>query len=185
MMSSLFNMLTGSSTTTLDLSHEYPAIVTHYTMEAQRFGVPNSQSSSPAAVQTQPHVASAQGPAPMDWEMSHEKCGYVWTGSLYLNGICAYARAQETEAVRDPYAHSFVKRLSILHPRRILSAWPKHFQLEPVFDSQINILDIQAWAHKTKASVVRLSGIDNMDKHHFGQLVEMLRSGRGVSRPSC
>ena len=116
--------------------------------------------------------------------VSHEKCGYVWTGSLYLNGICAYALAQETEAVRDPYAHSFVKCLSILHPRRILSAWPKHLQLEPVFDSQMNILDFQAWAHKTKASVVGLSGIDNMDKHHFGQLVEMLRSGRGVSLPS-
>jgi hypothetical protein len=67
----------------------------------------------------------------------------------------------------------------------MLSAWPKHMQLEPVFDSQMNILDFQAWAHKTKASVVGLSGIDNMDKHHFGQLVEMLRSGRGVSRPSC
>ena len=146
MISSLFNMLTSSSTTALDLSHEYPAIGTHSTMEAQRFWIPNSQSSSPAAVQTQPHVAGAQGLAPIDWEMSpqgsgfeqqppipcnhseakffggdlenpsagptaqgvsHEKCGYVWTGLLYLNGICAYARAQETETVRNPYAHGF------------------------------------------------------------------------------
>ena len=66
----------------------------------------------------------------------------------------------------------------------MLSAWPKHLQLEPVFDSQINILDIQAWLRETKAPVVRLSGIDNMDKHHFSQLVETLRSGRGVSLQS-
>ena len=116
--------------------------------------------------------------------VSHEKCGYVWTGSLYLNGICAYARAQATETVRDPYAHFFLKRISALHPGRMLSTWGKHLQLEPVFDSQINILDIQLWAHETKAPIVRLSGMDNMDRHHFSQLVGTLRSGRGVSLPS-
>jgi hypothetical protein len=39
--------------------------------------------------------------------VSHEKCGYVWTGSLFLNGICAYAQAQETEAVRWQSAARF------------------------------------------------------------------------------
>jgi hypothetical protein len=65
----------------------------------------------------------------------------------------------------------------------MISAWPKHLQLEPVFDSQVNNLNIQGWMHDTKAPVVRLSGIDEKDEH-FGQLIETLRRGRGVSRPS-
>ena len=183
----------------------------------------DSQKSSPAAVQTWPLVAGAQGSAPMDLEASpqgsgverqppiprdytealnfggdfanpsagptapgasRERCGDEWTGTLYwnLNAVCARTQA----SVRNPHAHSFrgTSINEVLHPRRMLSAWPKHLQLEPVFDSQINILDIQTWLLETRAPVVRLSGIDNMDKHHFSQLVETLKSGRGVSLPS-
>jgi hypothetical protein len=232
--------------TALDLSPEYPTYGIHNTMEDQMFWmhnlqhtgsdvctqapatdpVPNpyevSQAPSRAAVQTQPHVASAQGSTPMDAKespqgsgveqqppiprdhtgvlnsagdfanpsagstaqgVSREKCGDEWTGILYLNGVCAHARAQASETVHDPYGQSFVKRLRVLHPRRMISAWPKHLQLEPVFDSQVNNLNIQGWMHDTKAPVVRLSGIDEKDEH-FGQLIETLRRGRGVSRPS-
>jgi hypothetical protein len=101
------------------------------------------QSSSPTAVQTQPHsnsidihVPGAQGLASMPWSVSphgsgvgrqesmpHDHMGafnvsgnladtnagntMLWTGTLYLNGVCAQARAPATEAVRNPYAHSF------------------------------------------------------------------------------
>ena len=180
------------------------------------------QASSPAVVQTQPHVLGPQEPAPMDCEVSlhssgveqqqpihmepiksggdlanssagptaqgafrdSEMSGDEWTGTLYLNGVCALVRAQPNETVRNPYAHSFVKRVSVLHPRRKLSAWPNHLQLEPVFDSQIDSLDIQAWMDQTKAPSVRLSCRDETDKRQFRQLVGILRSGSGVSRPS-
>ena len=98
------------------------------------------QSSSTAAVQTQPFVAGAQGSTPMDWEMSPQGSGVpsiprnhteahnfggklenasagdtvVWTGTLYLNGICAHAQASATEAVRNPYAHAFHERSTSL-----------------------------------------------------------------------
>ena len=110
-----------------------------------------------------------------------EMSGDEWNGALYLNGICAHARAHADETIRNPYAHSFVKCLSALHSRRKLSAWPNHLQLEPVFDTQINHLDIQAWMHETKAPVVQLSCRDGTDKRQFCQLVKILRSGRGVS----
>ena len=48
---------------------------------------------------------ASAGPTPQG--VSREKCGDEWTGALYLNGICAHARAQATEAARNPYAHSF------------------------------------------------------------------------------
>ncbi|KAF8462792.1 hypothetical protein DFH94DRAFT_787675 [Russula ochroleuca] len=209
-----------------DLSPEYPAYGTHNMMEDQRLGAPDwqytesdvhsevpgmdsvlnpcevPQASSPAAAQTQPHVAGAQESAPMDYEVSPhgsgveqqqpiprdhtkvlnsggdlanisagpaaleavcEMSGDEWTGTLYLNGVCAQARARATEAVRNPK----------------LSAWPSHLQLEPVFDSQINILDIRAWMDETKAPVVRLSCRDVTDKRQFCRLVGTLRSDGG------
>jgi hypothetical protein len=45
------------------------------------------------------------GPAAL--EAVCEMSGDEWTGTLYLNGVCAQARARATEAVRNPYAHSF------------------------------------------------------------------------------
>lgn len=116
--------------------------------------------------------------------VSREMSGDEWNGTLYLNGVCAHARAHADETVRNPYAHSFVKCQSALHSRRKLSAWPNHLQLEPVFDTQVNNFDIQKWMHETRAPVVRLSCRDGTDKRQFCQLVGILRSGHGVSRQS-
>jgi hypothetical protein len=90
----------------------------------------------------------------------------LWTGTLYLNGVCAQARAP--------------KHLSVLHPLRMLSAWPKKLYLEIVATPNISTLDIQAWMHETKVTVVRIDRTDS----NFDQLVGEVRSGGSVSRPS-
>jgi hypothetical protein len=81
-------------------------------------------------------VPGARGLAPVDLSVSRHGCGVeqqqpiphdymgasnasgdlantnagntmLWTGTLFLNGVCAQARATKAEAVHDPYAHSF------------------------------------------------------------------------------
>jgi hypothetical protein len=81
----------------------------------------------------------------------------LWTGTLYLNGVCAQARAPATEAVRNP----------------MLSAWPKKLYLEIVATPNISTLEIQAWMHETKVTVVRIDRTDS----NFDQLVGEVRSG--------
>ena len=79
-----------------------------------------------------------------------------WKTLLELERHVTYAntRALAAEAIGDPYAHA-MRLMSI--GRRIhintqkLSAWPKYLRLELVVDSEISILDIQAWIHQTKA----------------------------------
>jgi hypothetical protein len=63
----------------------------------------------------------------------------------------------------------------------MLSAWPTYLQLDLVVDSEISTLDIQAWIRQTKAPMVRLGYTNGTDECDFVNLVETLRSARGVS----
>ena len=112
--------------------------------------------------------------------------GGGWTGRLHWEGVWIHARAKVTEAVRNPYAHAFVKLLLVedLHSRRKLPEWPEDLQLEIVADPKLSIIDIQAWMRKTKASMAVLRCICETDKFEFDQLVETLRNDHSVSRPS-
>ena len=61
--------------------------------------------------QQQPMPHDYTGPGAFNVSGNHANTNtgntMLWTGSLYLNGVYAQARAPKTEAVRDPYAHSF------------------------------------------------------------------------------
>ena len=183
----------------------------------------DAQASSLTAMQTQPHVPGAQGPAPVPWPVSphgggveeqqpmlHDCAGAFnasgdlasasagpaaqgvsrgmgWTGRLHWDGRCIHAQAKAAEAVLNPYAHAFVKLLSLgdLHlVRRKLSEWPDDLQLEPVADPELSTLDSQAWMRKTKPPMALLRCICDTDNCDFDQLIEALSNGHGVSRSS-
>ena len=164
--------------------------------------VEGTQASSSAAEQTQPQVQSAQELIPMHLLANdtgrnlaipsagpttvgaiHVMSGDEWTGRLFSNGTFVYAQAQAKEAARDPYANAFVTLLldDLVHSRRMLSEWPEDLQLEHVPVPNISSLDIQTWMLKTKAAVVRIRCLDQMDNWVFDQFVEELRNHRGES----
>ena len=156
------------------------------------------QVSSPIAMQVLPYVPGAQVPTPMPdatEELANASAGPTarrgtcdggWTGRLYWNGVWIHAQAKADEAVRNPYAHAFVKLLLVedLHSRRKLPEWPEDLQLEIVADSKLSTTDIQAWMRKTKASMAVLRCIYETEQFDFNQLVQTLSNNRSVSRPS-
>ena len=134
--------------------------------------------------QQQPMPHDYTGPGALNVSGNHANTNtgnaMLWTGSLYLNGVYAQARASKTEAVRDPYAHSFRETpISLTLPRRMLSAWPKILSLECVAAPNISTLDIQAWLHETAAPLVRIHGTDS----NFDRLVGEVRNSGDVSLP--
>ncbi|KAH9995777.1 hypothetical protein BJV77DRAFT_1066144 [Russula vinacea] len=152
------------------------------------------QSSSPAAVQTQPHfdsttdmhVPGAQGFAPVHGLVSRHGSGveqqqqmtHEYMGAFNVSEDLANTNAGNTTLWIGTLFLNGVraqarapKTESVRDP--MLSAWPNILFLECVAASNISMLDIQAWLREAAAAVVRIDGMDT----NFGQFVGEVRKG--------
>lgn len=63
----------------------------------------------------------------------------------------------------------------------MLSMWPTHLRLE-IIATGLRTLDVQAWLLEHRAPVARIQCEPDTDSHDFGELIELLRERKSVSR---